>query len=717
MLHIKPELKITIIFLKSNLRNRIEDIALKLGFVKSVLASAIMLSSAPLWAETTGQITQTTSALVKDQKKSGIDHQYFDQNVKGNDDFYQHVNGGWLKNTEIPADKSRWGTFDILHEESLKQLHDIVDELSKQQLVEGSSEQKVASLYANFMDEKSIEALGIQPIQAEITNVDALKSKKDIAQLAAHFSRIGVTSPFDVGIDQDMKNSTEMVAMLGQSGLGLPDRDYYLKNDAKFKKIRSQYLKYIEKILSLAGDKQAAQHAQGILKLETQIAKIQWSNVQNRDVTKLYNIYKTQDLAKLSPKIDWQTYLEKQELSDKIKTIQVIQPSYFKGLSPIVDNTSLEVWKAYFKFHLVSDFSSLLSQAFVDNSFDFYSKQLREIKEQKPRWKRGVQLVEGTLGESLGQIYVKKYFSAEKKQRMEVLVQNLMKAYSQSIDKLDWMSPTTKVQAQKKLASFAVKIGYPNKWRDYSALEIKNNDLIGNVIRSREFEHQYALNKLGKPVDRDEWGMTPQTINAYYNASLNEIVFPAAILQPPFFDMDADDAVNYGAIGAIIGHEISHGFDDQGSQFDELGNMKNWWTAEDHRKFKEKTNTLVAQYNAYEPIKGYHVNGELTLGENIADNSGLAIAYKAYQLSLNGKAAPVLDNLTGEQRFYIGWAQAWRSKITDAMQVEFLKRDPHSPDKVRGNATLLNQAPFYDAFHIQQGDKMYLPANKRVTIW
>lgn len=717
MLHIKPELKITIIILKSNLRNRIEDIALKLGFVKSVLASAIMLSSAPVWAETTGQITQTTSAIVKDQKKSGIDHQYFDQNVKGNDDFYQHVNGGWLKNTEIPADKSRWGTFDILHEESLKQLHDIVDELSKQQLVEGSSEQKVASLYANFMDEKSIEALGIQPIQAEITNVDALKSKKDIAQLAAHFSRIGVTSPFDVGIDQDMKNSTEMVAMLGQSGLGLPDRDYYLKNDAKFKKIRSQYLKYIEKTLSLAGDKQAAQHAQGILKLETQIAKIQWSNVQNRDVTKLYNIYKTQDLAKLSPKIDWQTYLEKQELSDKIKTIQVIQPSYFKGLSPIVDNTSLEVWKAYFKFHLVSDFSSLLSQAFVDNSFDFYSKQLREIKEQKPRWKRGVQLVEGTLGESLGQIYVKKYFSAEKKQRMEVLVQNLMKAYSQSIDKLDWMSPTTKVQAQKKLASFAVKIGYPNKWRDYSALEIKNNDLIGNVIRSREFEHQYALNKLGKPVDRDEWGMTPQTINAYYNASLNEIVFPAAILQPPFFDMDADDAVNYGAIGAIIGHEISHGFDDQGSQFDELGNMKNWWTAEDHRKFKEKTNTLVAQYNAYEPIKGYHVNGELTLGENIADNSGLAIAYKAYQLSLNGKAAPVLDNLTGEQRFYIGWAQAWRSKITDAMQVEFLKRDPHSPDKVRGNATLLNQAPFYDAFHIQQGDKMYLPTNKRVTIW
>jgi len=717
LLHIKVELGISIIFLNSSVKIKIEDRLLKLKFVKNVLVSSMMLSSTVLWAETVATAVQMTPTTVKDQKKSGIDHQYFDQTVKGSDDFYQHVNGGWIKNTEIPADKSRWGTFDILHEESLKQLHDIVDELSKQQLVNGSSEQKVATLYANFMDEKRIETLGIQPIQAEIENVDALKSKKDIAQLAAHFSRIGVTSPFDVGVDQDMKNSTQMIAMMGQSGLGLPDRDYYLKNDAKFKKVRSQYLSYIEKMLKLAGDTQAAQHAQAILKLETQIAKIQWSNVQNRDVTKLYNIYKVEDLAKLSPKIDWKTYLEKQELADKIKTIQVIQPSYFKGLSPIVDNTSLDTWKAYFKFHLVSDFSPLLSKAFVDNSFDFYSNQLREIKEQKPRWKRGVQLVEGTLGESLGQIYVKKYFSAEKKQRMELLVQNLMKAYSQSIEQLDWMSPATKVQAQKKLASFAVKIGYPNKWRDYSALDIKNDDLIGNVIRSREFEHQYALNKLGKPVDRDEWGMTPQTINAYYNASLNEIVFPAAILQPPFFDMNADDAVNYGAIGAIIGHEISHGFDDQGSQFDELGNMKNWWTAEDHRKFKEKTNALVAQYNAYEPIKGYHVNGELTLGENIADNSGLAIAYKAYQLSLNGQPAPVLDNLTGEQRFYIGWAQAWRSKITDAMQVEFLKRDPHSPDKVRGNATLLNQAPFYDAFHLKQGDKMYLPANKRVTIW
>lgn len=677
----------------------------------------MILSSTILWAETAEQTIQLMPDTVKDKKKSGINIQFYDQTMKSTDDFYQHVNGHWIKNTEIPAEKSRWGTFDILHEESLKQLHDIVAELSKQQLVDGSPEQKVASLYASFIDDNRIESLGIQPIQAEIANVDALKSKKDIAQLAAHFSRIGVTSPFDVGIEQDMKNSTEMIALISQRGLGLPDRDYYLKSDAKLKQVRSQYLVYIEKTLKLAGDLHAAQHAQAILQLETQIAKIQWSNVQNRDVLKLYNIYKIEDLAKLSAKIDWKTYLEQLGLADKIKTIQVIQPSYFQGLSPIVDNTPLEVWKAYFKFHLVSDFSPLLSKAFVDNNFDFYSHQLRDIKAQKSRWKRGVELVEDNLGESLGQIYVKKHFSDEKKQHMELLVQNLMKAYAQSIDQLDWMSPATKVQAQKKLASFTVKIGYPNKWRDYSALDIKADDLIGNVIRSYEFKHQYALNKLGKPVDREEWVMTPQTVNAYYNASLNEIVFPAAVLQPPFFDMNADDAVNYGAIGAVIGHEISHGFDDQGSQFDELGNMKNWWTVDDHRRFKEKTSALVAQYNTYEPIKGYHVNGELTLGENIADNSGLAVAYKAYQLSLNGQPAPVLDNLTGEQRFYIGWAQAWRAKITDARQVELIKSDPHSPNKVRSNATLVNQTPFYEAFGLKQGDEMYLPANKRITIW
>ncbi|MEG0344478.1 MAG: M13 family metallopeptidase [Acinetobacter sp.] len=690
---------------------------MKLGFVKSVLAIAIMSASASLWAGTAVQPKAASSTALQAQKKSGIEKQYFDSSVSEKDDFYQHVNGLWLKNTEIPADRSSWGAFQILREQSSHQIHDIIEEISNKKLVQGSAEQKVASLYTNFMDEKRIEASGIQPIQTEIDKVDAIKNKQQLAQLDAHFSKIGVTSLFDAEIGQDMKHSTDMIAMLMQSGLGLPDRDYYLKDDAKFKLVRADYLKYIEKTLTLEGDTRAVQHAKDILKLETQIAKAQWSNVQNRDVQKLYNIYKIEDLAELSPKIDWQGYLQEQGLANKIQTIQVFQPSYFKDLDLIVENNTLDTWKAYYKFHLVSDFSPLLSKSFVDNNFDFYSQKLREIKKQQPRWKRGVQLVESTLGESLGQVYVQKHFSAEKKQRMEQLVHNLLKAYQQSIDDLDWMSSTTKVKAQKKLSSFAVKIGYPNKWRDYSDLEIKNNDLVGNVIRSREFEHQYDLNKLGKPVDRDKWGMYPQMVNAYYNASLNEIVFPAAILQPPFFDMNADDATNYGAIGAIIGHEISHGFDDQGSEFDDVGNMQNWWTDEDRKKFKEKTAVLVQQYSAYEPVKGYHVDGELTLGENIADNSGLAVAYKAYQLSLNGKPAPVLDGFTGEQRFYLGWAQAYREKIQDAQQIVYLKSDPHSPDKVRGNATLLNQTPFYDAFKIKQGDRMYLPEDKRVTIW
>ncbi len=694
-----------------------QSMKMKVKFVKNTLACALLMITSSVWADTVQPLQTTATITPHTAKHAGLEQQYFDPAISEKNDFYEHINGKWLKNTDIPADKSSWGTFNILHEQSVQQLHEIVEELSKQQFVDGSSAQQVADFYADYMDEKNLNSLGIQPLKAELDRVNALSNIQQIAGLTAHFSRIGVTSPFDVGIDQDMKDSTQMIAVMGQSGLGLPDRDYYLKNDAKFKQIRADYLKYIEKTLQLAGETEAAKYAQQIMQLETNIAKAQWSNVQNRDVPKLYNIYKIQDLSKLSPAIDWTAYLDGQQLTDKIQTIQVLQPSYFKALNSIVKKNSLPVWKAYFKYHLISDYSSLLSQDFVDNSFDFYSKKLRDVQEQQPRWKRGVQLVNATLGESLGQVYVQKHFSAEKKQRMEVLVQNLIKAYGQSIDDLDWMSAETKLKAKAKLASFSVKIGYPDQWRDYSGLHIQKNDLIGNILRTREFEHQYQLSKLGKPVNRAEWLMNPQTINAYYNPSLNEIVFPAAILQPPFFDMNADDAVNYGAIGAIIGHEISHGFDDQGSQFDGQGNMNNWWTAEDHKRFTEKTKALVAQYNRYEPLPGFHVNGELTLGENIADNSGLAVAYKAYQLSLNGQPAPVINQWTGEQRFYIGWAQAWRSKMRDARQIELLKSDPHSPDKVRANATLMNQTPFYDAFKIKAGDKMYLPAEKRVNIW
>jgi len=678
--------------------------------LKSALALALTAFTATVWADQAIQSSPT-------QKISGIDQQYIDQSVSANDDFYNYVNGTWLKDTEIPADKARWGAFNELHELSTNQLHAIVEALSAQKWATGMVEQKVASLYANFMDEKAIEAQGITPLKQELAGVDAIQNKQDLAQLMGHFSRIGVRTPFDISIDQDMKRSDVMIAGLAQRRLGLPDRDYYLKDDQKFVETRAKYLKHIERMLQLSGDQQAAQHAKEILKLETDLAKIQWSNVQNRDLSKRYNIYSLKDLNTLSRSFDWDSYLSTVGVKDKIQTIQVHQLSYFKALDPVINKTPLNVWKAYFKWNLISNFSPFLNKAFVDESFEFYGKTLRDVAEQEVRWKRGVQTVNAVLGDGLGKIYVEKHFSADKKQRMDALVQNLIQAYDQSISQLDWMSPETKVQAKKKLASLSIKVGYPNKWRDYSALDIKDGDLIGNVIRAREFEHQDSLDKLGKPVDRDEWFMTPQTVNAYYNPSSNEIVFPAAILQPPFFNIDADDAVNYGGIGSVIGHEISHGFDDQGSQFDELGNMRNWWTKQDHQKFKAKTQALVAQYNAYEPIAGYHVNGELTLGENIADNSGLSIAYKAYQISLAGKPAPVIEGRTGEQRFYMGWAQVWRAKTRQAQAIVYLKTDPHAPDKVRANGALVNQAPFYDAFKIKAGDKMYLAPENRVSIW
>lgn len=678
--------------------------------LKSALAVALTATTINVWAAQAIQSAQT-------QKISGIDQQYIDQNGSANNDFYDYVNGTWLKQTEIPADKARWGAFNELHELSTNQLHRIVEDLAAQKWATGSVEQKIASLYASFMDEKAIEAQGIKPLQQELARVDALQSKQGFAQLMGHFSRIGVRTPFDISIGQDMKRSDVMIAGLVQRRLGLPDRDYYLKDDQKFVETRAKYLKHIERMLQLSGDQQAAQHAKEILTLETELAKIQWSNVQNRDLSKRYNIYKTKDLKKLTSTFDWNTYLSSVGVKDKIQTIQVNQLSYFQSLDPVIDRTPLNVWKAYFKWNLISSFAPYLNKAFVDESFAFYGKTLRDVAEQEVRWKRGVQTVNGVLGDGLGKIYVEKHFSADKKQRMDALVQNLIQAYDQSISQLDWMSPETKVQAKKKLSSLSIKVGYPKQWRDYSALHIKDGDLIGNVIRASEFEHQDDLDKLGKPVDRDEWFMTPQTVNAYYNPSSNEIVFPAAILQPPFFNIDADDAVNYGGIGSVIGHEISHGFDDQGSQFDELGNMRNWWTAQDHKRFKAKTQALVAQYNAYEPIAGYHVNGELTLGENIADNSGLSIAYKAYQISLAGKPAPVIEGRTGEQRFYMGWAQVWRAKTREAQAIVYLKTDPHSPDKVRANGALVNQAPFYDAFKIKEGDKMYLAPEKRVSIW
>jgi len=651
---------------------------------------------------------------------SGIDLQNVDDSVRAQDDFYKHVNGKWLATTEIPADKGRYGSFDKLNDDAQTQLRGIVEDLQKAADAKDPDQQKIADLYSTFMDEAALEQQGLKPLDAEFSKIDALKDKKEIAGLIAHFNVIGVSAPYTPGVHQDAKDSTKYVFDLGQDGLGMPDRDYYLLNDDKMKQARTQYGQHVEKMLTLAGDKAAAKDAKDIVALETELAKVQWTKVELRDPVKAYNKVEFAKLAALAPGYDWKAYLADTGVQGKTDYLVVSQPSYISGFNKILQKTPLPVWKAYFRWRLLSDFAPYLSKGFVDEHFAFYGTALRGIPENKPRWKRGIGLVENSIGEGLGKIYVAKYFPPESKARMDQLVKNLLAAYKADIDTLDWMSPETKQKAQDKLAKFTPKIGYPVKWRDYSALQIAKGDLAGNVVRAQSFEYQRNVDKLGKPIDRDEWGMTPQTINAYYNPEMNEIVFPAAILQPPFFNAKADDAVNYGGIGAVIGHEISHGFDDQGSQYDGNGNLLSppgWFTQADLDKFKAKTHALVEQYAAYEPIPGYHVNGELTLGENIADNSGMAIAYKAYKLSLGGKEAPTIDGMTGDQRFFGGWAQVWRGKARDNDVMVRIKTDPHSPQAIRGTVPEMNQAPFYDAFGIKEGDKMYLPPEKRVSLW
>lgn len=651
---------------------------------------------------------------------SGIDVQYFDNSVRPQDDFYKHINGKWLAETEIPPDKGSYGTFVKLRDESEAKLHTIIDGLEKSVDSSDPNQQKIADLYHSFMDEPTLESLGIKPLNAEFARIDALKDKKEIAGLIAHFNEIGVAAPYSPFVHQDARDSTKYVFDLEQDGLGMPDRDYYLLNDDKLKQARERYGQHVQKMLELAGDKAAAARAKDIVALETELAKIQWTKVALRDPVKTYNKVELSKLAALAPSIDWNRYLTDTGVRGKTDYLVIGQPTYLSGLNQLLQKTALSSWKDYFRWRLLSDFSPYLSKPFVDEHFAFYGTALRGIPENRPRWKRGVQLVENSIGEGLGKLYVAQYFPPASKARMDQLVKNLLAAYSADINTLDWMSAETKQKAQAKLAKFMPKIGYPDKWRDYSALKIDKNDLVGNVIRAQIFEYDRNLNKLGKPIDRSEWGMTPQTVNAYYNPEMNEIVFPAAILQPPFFDPRADDAAIYGGIGSIIGHEISHGFDDQGSQYDGDGNLLDapgWFTQADLDKFKEKTKALVAEYSAYEPVPGYHVNGELTLGENIADNAGLAISYKAYKLSLHGKEAPQIDGMTGDQRFFAGWAQAFRGKERTDDEIVSLKTNPHSPPAIRGTVPEMNQTAFVEAYGIKEGDKMYLPPEKRVTLW
>ncbi|MEC5159882.1 MULTISPECIES: M13 family metallopeptidase [unclassified Janthinobacterium] len=654
--------------------------------------------------------------------RSGVDVQYIDAGVRAQDDFFAHLNGQWLKTTEIPADKSSWGSFAKLRDDTLPQLRAIVE--AAQQAGQGSGakagaaaaeQQKIGDLYASYMDEKRLDALGAKPLAGEFSRIRALRDKKAIPALVAHLAQIGVAAPYAIYIGQDARASTRYAVYVGQSGLGMPDRDYYL--DAKLAEVKTKYQLHVEKMLALAGGKRAGADAKAVVALETALAQVQWTKVENRDPVKRYNKVALAQLDALTPGYDLRGGMAAAGVAAKVDYVIASQPSYLGALQKIVEQTDLATWQAYFEWQLLRSYAPYLSSDFADAHFAFYGTTITGVTAQPPRWKRGVAAVEGALGEAVGKLYVARHFPAERKARMETLVRNLMLAYRQSIDTLEWMSPETKREAQAKLAKFTPKIGYPSKWRDYGALAIARGELVGNMMRAADFGYKRQLNKLGMPVDREEWGMTPQTVNAYYSSTMNEIVFPASILQPPFFDAGADDAVNYGAIGAVIGHEISHGFDDKGSQSDGDGNLRDWWGAQDRKNFAAKTDALVRQYSRYSPLPGYQVNGELTLGENIADNSGLAVAYKAYRLSLGGQEAPVIDGLSGDQRFYMGFGQVWRSKMREPQQIVQIKSDPHSPGQFRANGTVVNQPGFYDAFDVKEGDKMYLAPEQRVIIW
>jgi putative endopeptidase len=646
----------------------------------------------------------------------GLDRSGFDPAVRPQDDLFRAVNGGWLQATEIPADKADFGSFVQLRDLSDARVRALVDELARQPHAPGSVEQKVGDFYASYLDTAAIDKAGLAPVKPLLAEIDAIRTKGQLARwMGQAQGRIG--TPVQLDVLPDFKQPTVNRAITWQGGLGLPDRDYYLKkDDARLALAKAAYETYLKTLATLAGLKPAAASAARVLALEQRIAELHWDKVDNRDPVKIYNPGTVAELARSAPGLDWAAFLKAAGLP-AIDRLSNSQPSATAGIAALIASVPLADWKLYFKLHTLDEAAPVLPAAFRDARFAFRGTALTGAKEPKPRWQQAVNELDGALGEAVGELYVARHFPADHKARMQALVSNLLASYRDSIDGLRWMSPATQAQAQDKLSKYTTKIGYPDRWRDYSRLQQRSGDALGNVLRAGRFEWERVAAKAGQKVDRGEWGMTPQTVNAYYNPLLNEIVFPAAILQPPFFDMAADDAANYGAIGAVIGHEISHGFDDQGSRFDGDGALRNWWTDEDRKAFEAATARLVSQYEAYEPLPGQHLNGKLTLGENIADLSGLQIAYKAYQRSLQGRPAPLIDGTTGAQRFFIGWSRVWRAKRREERTLQLLTVDPHSPNEFRANGAAMNHDAFHEAFDTRPGDRMYKPPQERIRLW
>jgi len=658
----------------------------------------------------------------KPEKKEvqAISPSNIDTTVKAGDDFYAYANGNWLKNNPIPAEYSRFGAFEALEEENYIQLQDIMKEASADKNAKnGSINQKIRDFYNSGMDTLKIEKAGITPLKADLEKIDKIASSSEFMSWIIGQHACGSAPLFYFFGAQDEKNSNMVIAQIYQGGLGLPDRDYYLSDDPRSKEIRGEYRKHLAKMLELAGtakDK-AEQDADKVIRLETELAKVSLTRIELRDPVKNYNKMNLADLQKLAPGIDWKAFFAGMGVNHTDE-INVSQPGFVKGMAALVTSAPLEDWKLYLRWNLLNGAADYLSSDFDKEHFAFYGTVMSGTTEQQPRWKRILDQTSYALGEAVGQLYVAKYFPPEAKQRMIVLVDNLKKALKERIQNLAWMGEDTKKEAILKLEKINVKVGYPDKWIDYSPLTIGTESYYQNAMNASKFEVKRQLNKIGEPVDRTEWGMTPQTVNAYYSPNMNEIVFPAGILQPPFFWMNADDAVNYGAIGVVIGHEMSHGFDDQGRQYDKEGNLRDWWTAEDSKRFEEKTKVLVEQYDAFRILDSLHVDGKLTLGENIADLGGVNIAYTALTHAMEGKDMnQKIDGFTSPQRFFLSYAQVWRNNIRDKELMRRLKEDVHSPGEARVNGIVYNIPAFYQAFNIQPADKRFIPEEKRAVVW
>ncbi|MBV9991481.1 MAG: M13 family metallopeptidase [Alphaproteobacteria bacterium] len=651
----------------------------------------------------------------------GFDTAAMDKNVKPGDDYFQFVNGNWYKTAEIPPDRSSTGSFQDLRILSEKRMQEIAASLDAKPYDQLSDEEKkLRDLYDAYMDQAGIDAAGLKPAQHDLDIIAHLKTREDVAA-AMGDPRMQLYSPIAFGIGINDKNPNAYSINLGQAGLGLPDRDYYLRDDAELAKTREAYKKHMAAMFALAGIKDGEKRAEGVYELERKMAEADWPNADRRDEDKIYNPMTYAELKKLAPQYPWDAFFSKSGLPLDAKggerQVIVAEKSAFPKLAAIFAETPVETWKDYMTVHYLHTYASVLPKAFDDEDFAFYGTVLSGNTQQLPRGARAAHLLDNLMGEALGKVYVAKYFPPEAKKKALDLVHNLLEAYAEDIKTLPWMTPATRAKALNKINHFAIKIGYPDHWRDYSALTIKRDDLLGDYQRGNLFEWERQLKRLDRPTDKTEWGMSPPTVNAYNNSQWNEIVFPAAIMQPPFFDPNADDAVNYGGIGAVIGHEISHGFDDQGAKFDWDGAFNNWWSPEDKKVFEEKTSALGKQYDSYEPLPGIHINGAFTMGENVADNAGIAIALKAYHISLHGKPAPVIDGFTGDQRFYLGFGQIWRSKMRDGALRQQLLSNEHSPAMWRPIGAVRNQDEWYAAFGVKPGDKYYLPPDQRVHLW